>query len=253
MKICPKYLIPFLWIIAPSCSIPDNSAPVVEYFKVNGSTDSPSLCSAGSMNEFEIKTGDDKSLSQVKISVKSSSVYSSPEGDAALFTYPSIGAWDEWGIINISGNESDDKISFYAPDSLSGRCLIDVAVVDKNGNLTSKQYKAYVQNLLLPELNISGTTPAANEEGKLIIALNESLSIIGSAEDTDGLSDVSVTIKMGSSIIYEDTQMLGGTTSFGLDQLVFPAFTEAGNYSIEIYANDVFTGTLWARAAFLVQ
>ncbi|MCC6601535.1 MAG: hypothetical protein IT223_12830 [Crocinitomicaceae bacterium] len=251
MKILRQCLFSVFFLLL-ACSHPDDIAPVIESVSINGVEGNHFLLNTGMSSAIAAKVSDDVLLSQVRIELKNSSGYGTPDGQSRLFTFPVKGNWNNVSVKEISGQSTTVNYSFLPADSVAGKGTLEVGIVDGNGNLSTKSYSLFLQNELLPAFNIISTFPPVNSENELTVPLNGNLSIDGIVSDTDGLSELTVLVKRGSVVFFESS-ILPAATNFNLNNIAIPSFTEAGSYTIEISAKDTFSGFYSTRASFRVE
>lgn len=225
-----------------ACKNPDENPPVVEYVYANGLSSSYLHGIAGQVNTLVVKSADDQGLKQLKLKITTGTGIHHHEEEEVVehvFSPYNWGIWDTLQIVNLGGKESIDEFSWTIPDTISGGWRVEVAVLDTYGNLTSQDYTFHIQNDDQPFISVGDIFPVPGTDGVIRLTVGETLSLNGNAIDPDGLALVSCEVRKSSSQIWYTEWTTINSWTFELNQAAIPAFTEAGDYNIYLYAKDI--------------
>lgn len=225
--------------VLAGCQKSDEIVPSILSITINSeSTEHPHTI-AGQSFSIEISLEDNSDLGQVKVSMVALDGHIDPEEVVPLMFCPNIGEWPFLKILNLDGTNQDVVLDILCPDSIQGVWEVEVEVIDKAGNISSKSFPLHVQNDFLPYIGVNTLNAVPDENSVVHFNTGETLEVTGEALDQDGdiLSSVFCKLERNSVLVWEQTWS-PEFWSFDLSQIVIPAFTESGEYVFTIFITD---------------
>ena len=253
MKYFSFLLASVLFII--SCKNPDEGSPVVDLIQING--DAVMMHGiAGMPNSMRLRLSDDKELSQVKwrfITPSGFHMHEETGSQVYAFKSPNLGVWDTMHIENIGSREAELDFVLNIPDTISGGWKLEVTVLDKNGNLTTKNAVLNIQNDKIPVIIPDETIPAVSSDGIIHLHIGDSLRVTGSIIDIDTLQSVSAVMAFNGSETWSNHWDNVNDWKFDLEEMLPPPFTANGTYTFTIYATNRYGRDNWQQATIKVE
>lgn len=243
MKKLNKYsfLLPFFAavLLLASCEKMDEEKPVIHYVHNTGVTDHDLHADAGSAMSVDIKVSDNKSLKQLKIEIYKASAAHLHSTDPVAFKLPQLGQWDTIFVKNIADSEYTGTFVFNVPDTISGAWIMEVTVLDDEGNINTVDAGIMVNNPLIPLIVVQSTNPVVSANGNIQISQNNSLELTGFVVDMDTLDYVKLSVIRSSDTTWTEQWQPIDNWTFNLDQVVIPPFVLTGTYRCVIEAGDI--------------
>ncbi|MEO0403330.1 MAG: hypothetical protein AAF193_00515 [Bacteroidota bacterium] len=178
--------------------------------------------------EFECTFTDNMELNQAKIKAIPQSTNN---------IHPFYTLWNEIDVQNIEGLESDVDFELNPLESTHGTYDIEITAIDDQGNQSTPIDFVWVINTDYPIFMVDSIQGASPESGFTAV-LNESIALQGSLEISNGLADIQVDWILGGLISSTEVFDYSGESSLDLATLTFSAPDVAGEYELEITAED---------------
>ncbi len=212
---------------------------------------------AGTTNRFYITISDDEALKELQVKLTTPGEFHSHVvhggGLIPAFKAPNIGDWNPIKSFELVGTDTTEAVKFSTPANISGAWNLSVMVMDTDGNLTTREETVVIQNDSIPAIIPVATVPVANAEGIIALNAGDYFTFEGSIADGNYLQTVGAILYQNDAIVWQQTWTLDNVWMFELSDIVLPAFTQMGDYTLIINATDKLGWHNWVQADISVN
>ncbi len=166
------------------------------------------------------------------------------EGEEEEFVLNSGTDWAKLETRALTGTKAEEPFSFDVPLEARGIWDLVVSVVDAEGNAAPDVItQVHVENDYIPAFilqAVDGVNPSTWQEEPMW-APGAEVTVTGSVEDSDGVSEAEVLLIRGSdeTVVWSESLVVSGEASVTFTvQVVVPADAEVGEYHFEMEATD---------------
>ena len=217
----------------------DTTKPVISSVKINGLVAEEHELNAGNTFTIDVLSEDNESLNQLKVNIHGADDGHTHDGGSGEVEAPNIGVWSETQIFDLSGTSNTKSLTLEVPATVAGHWHVEVMLIDEQGNEADEYVTTlHVLNSYLPVFSIT-SSPAA-VDGVITIAEGETLDLMGTISDTDGLGygHCEIRDETTGDVVWTQTMSSVMGTVYDLGTFLVDPVLSPGNYQIFLKATD---------------
>ncbi|MFM2000057.1 MAG: hypothetical protein RL204_2004, partial [Bacteroidota bacterium] len=207
--------------------------------KINGVVADEHELNAGNTFTIDVVSEDNESLNQLKVNIHSADDGHTHDGGSGEVEAPNIGVWSETQIFDLSGTSNTKSLTLEVPATVAGHWHVEVMLIDEQGNEADEYVTTlHVLNTYLPVFAITSNPVAV--DGVITIAEGETLDLMGTISDTDGLAygHCEIRDETTGDVVWTQTMSSVMGTVYDIGTFLVDPVIAPGNYQIFLKATD---------------
>jgi|GEM_PF-5988476 len=212
----------------------DKNSPAILDFQVNSNEEDSVAVDADTGAQFSARLEDDDELREMRFAISL---------NETKYVYPSEFP-KQVVIIDIFDSEYDFNQVVNFPDTVPASIWdVELSTFDGNGNFVEVTKELYLQNSILPAIQVDSIFPSLSLTSSTELELADTHDFYGDVIGSNNLSRVALELQFieTGEVVWQIEEMPGATSfSFqSFSQLVIlPAEPEFGNYYLDVVAED---------------